>query len=65
MATQEVGQMTDLTEILKILDVIIQLEKKVEVAIAAEKDTNKREAISKACKERDVKKLRELILGRQ
>ena len=59
--------MTDLAEILKILDVIIQLEKKIETAIAAEKDTNKREVISKACKERpvDVKKLRELILGRQ
>jgi hypothetical protein len=63
MATQEVGQMTDLTEILKILDVIIQLEKKVETAIASEKDTNRREKIAKAIKDRDCDALRKLLFG--
>jgi hypothetical protein len=53
--------MTDLTEILKILDVIIQLEKKVEMAIASEKDTNRREKIEKAFKARDLAALRDAL----
>lgn len=53
--------MTDLTEILKILDVIIQLEKKVELVIAAEKDTNRREKIEKAFKARDLAALRDAL----
>ena len=55
--------MTDLAEILKILDVIIQLEKKIETAIAAEKDLARREKIAKACKDRDVDALRKLLFG--
>ena len=53
--------MTDLAEILKILDVIIQLEKKVETAIAAEADTKKREKIEKAFKARDLAAMRDAL----
>ncbi len=55
--------MADLTEILKILDVIIQLEKKIETAIASEKDENRRKKIVKAYKNRDLAAMRELILS--
>ena len=52
---------TDLSEILKILDVVIQLEKKIETAIEGEKDIKRREKIAKAYKERDLVALRELL----
>jgi hypothetical protein len=55
--------MSNLAEILKILDVIIQLEKKIETAIVSEKDTNRREKIAKAIKDRDSDALRKLLFG--
>ena len=53
--------MPDLTEILKILDVIIKLEKKVETAIASEKDAARREKLEKAFKARDLAALRDIL----
>ncbi len=41
-------------EAFKILEVIISLEKKVETAIAADKDIKRREKLEKAFKDRDL-----------
>ena len=53
-----------LSEILKMVDVLLQLEKKIETAIASITDTAMREKIEKAYKNHDLVALRKLILGR-
>lgn len=48
-------------EALKMLDVLIQLEKKIETAIAAEKDVKRREKLEKAFKDRDLAAYRDAL----
>jgi len=50
-----------ITEILKLLQGIVDLEQKLEKAIAAEKDARRREKLLKACKERDLETIREIL----
>ena len=53
-----------LTEILKMIDVFLQLKKQIEDGIAGIKDTAMRKKIEKAYKNHDLAALRKLILGR-
>ena len=46
--------MSELGDILKILTEIIALEKKIEEAIASEKDTDRRKKLEKAFKDRGL-----------
>ncbi len=50
-----------IAEILAIVEQILALEKKVEVAIASEKDMRRREKLQKACKERDLDAIRSIL----
>ncbi len=50
-----------IAEILAIVEQILELEKKVETAIESEKDIRRRERLTKACKERDLNAIRELL----
>jgi len=55
--------MIDIATILKLLDKILDLEKKVEEAIASEKDKNRRKKIAKAFKDRDRDVLADLLFN--
>jgi hypothetical protein len=50
-----------LTDIIKIVDVIIQLEKQISEAIAIEKDKKRRKKLEKAIKDRDLDTLRHIL----
>jgi hypothetical protein len=51
----------DLATILKLIEEGIALEKKIESAIASEKDINRRKKLLKAIQERDLETIRELL----
>jgi hypothetical protein len=53
----------DLKEILSLVAKVIELESKIETAIASEKDKNRREKIAKAFKDRNLDALRELLFS--
>jgi hypothetical protein len=55
--------MIDIATILKLLDKILDLEKKVEEAIASEKDKGRRKKIAKAFKDRDRDALADLLFN--
>lgn len=52
-----------LSAILRIIDEILALEKKMRVAIESESDARRRKALLKACKDRDLTKVKELLYG--
>lgn len=51
----------DLAAILKILEGVMDLEKQLAAAIAAEKDAKRRAVLIKACQGRDLEKIRDLL----
>lgn len=53
----------NLVLILKIIDEILALEKKLAAAAASETNVRRRKALLKACKDRDLAKVKELIFG--
>jgi hypothetical protein len=51
----------DLPTILKLIDEILALEKKVETAISSEGDAKRRAKLLKACKDRDLAAIKEIL----
>jgi len=52
-----------IAEILDLVGQVIKIEKKIEEAIANEKDVRRREALAKAIRDRDLNRLRELLFS--
>lgn len=57
------AEKVSLATILKIIDEILTLEKKMRVAIESESDARRRKALLKACKDRDLTRVKELLYG--
>jgi hypothetical protein len=53
----------DLAAILKALEEIMSLEKKIETAIQSEKDLKRRTKLLQAVKDRDIKTIREILFA--
>ena len=51
----------DINKIIELVGKVVDLEKKIETAIASEKDARRRERLLKACKERDIDAIREIL----
>lgn len=53
----------DLASVLQAVEKILALEKQIETAIASEKDAKRRERLAKACKDRDLEGIREILFS--
>jgi hypothetical protein len=53
--------MANITEIIKLLSELINIEKKIEERINEEKDLKKRQALKDACEKRDLPAIRKLL----
>lgn len=51
----------DVGKIIELVGKIVDLEKKIETAIASEKDARRRKRLLKACQERDINAIREIL----
>ena len=51
----------DINKILELVGKVVELEKKIETAVASEKDARRRERLLKACQERNVDAIREIL----
>ena len=53
----------DIAAIIKLLERIVELEATLSASIAAEKDSRRRERLLKACQERDIDAIREILFS--
>ena len=51
----------DINKILELVGKVVELEKKIETAVASETDARRRERLLTACQERNVDAIREIL----